>query len=95
MKYYISGKITGNEKDAFAHFERAEKFLQERGHDTVNPMKLPHNHGKVWSDYMLEDIVALMECDGILMLNNWTESKGAKIEFNIAAAIELEFIFES
>jgi len=93
MKIYISGKITGLPiQEAQNNFEAAEKRLKSEGHEPINPMKLPHEHGKTWSEYMKEDIKALLECDAIYMLLGWQESKGACIEFNLAHDLRLKII---
>jgi len=94
MKIYISGKITGIEEQAPSIFNIAERTLQEEGHETVNPMTLNHNHDKSWKSYMKEDVKAMMDCDAIYMISNWKESKGAKIELEIAILMELDVIFE-
>lgn len=95
MKIYISGKITGLPiQEAQNNFEAAEKRLKSEGHEPINPMKLPHEHGKTWSEYMKEDIKALLECDGIYMLVGWQESKGACTEFNIAHDLNFTIIEE-
>ena len=82
------------EKEAQELFGTAERELQAQGFDTVNPMKLKHDHDKGWSDYMREDIKALCECDGIYMLNNWSSSKGARIERNVAIGIGMRLIHQ-
>lgn len=95
MKIYISGKITGLPYDeAAAFFNRAKSFLLAKGFEVVNPMELPHNHNKTWLNYMLEDLNALASCEAIYMLNNWTQSKGAKVEHDLAAGAGLIIIFE-
>jgi len=93
---YISGKITGLDyQQAFANFERAEKFLIEQGFEPVNPMKkVSEQEGKTWKEYMLEDIAMLWDCDAIYLLSNWTDSRGAKIEYVIARQLELKIVFE-
>lgn len=93
-KIYISGKITGIEIEAPALFAKAEKELQAKGFETVNPMTLNHNHDKSWHAYMKQDIKALCDCDSIYMLANWKDSKGAIIEMEIANYIGLEVIYE-
>jgi hypothetical protein len=75
-KIYISGKISGIENEAPELFAKAEKELQAKGFETVNPMTLNHNHDKSWHSYMKEDVKALCECDEVFMLSNWTDSKG-------------------
>ena len=94
MKYYISGKITGIEKDAEKMFENAEKALLSKGYEVVNPFKLDHNHDKSWHSYMRVDIKALCDCDSIYMLSNWTESKGAIIEHTIAMYLGLRVVYQ-
>ena len=63
MKVYISGKISGIEDEAPKLFSSAEKELADKGHETVNPMTLNHDHDKSWHSYMKEDIKALLDRD--------------------------------
>jgi nucleoside 2-deoxyribosyltransferase len=93
-KVYISGKITGIETEAIELFSNAEKILENAGFDSVNPMKLEHNHDKKWESYMKEDIKALLDCDYIFMLTNWMESPGALIEHKIANYLGIEVFYE-
>lgn len=91
MRIYISGQITGLEiKTAESYFEMVENKLTEAGHTPINPCKiLPYDPQHTWHDYMAEDIKALLYCDAIFMLENWTNSKGAKIEHGIAQGLGL------
>jgi nucleoside 2-deoxyribosyltransferase len=93
-KIYISGKISGVEKSAIQHFKHAENELRTKGFEVVNPMELPHDHDKSWTSYLREDIKALADCDVIFMLANWTNSKGAKIEWELAQNLGLEIIYQ-
>ena len=93
QKVYISGKITGIEKEAPAIFEAAEKILTERGYDVVNPMKLKHDHDKTWHSYMREDVAALCSCQCFCMLDNYANSKGAIIEQQIALMLGLTEVY--
>lgn len=88
-KIYISGKITGMEAEAFKLFKEAETMLIEAGYNVINPMGLEHDHDKTWESYMLECLEAMDECDTIYLLDNWTHSKGAKVE--LKKAIENDF----
>ena len=94
-KIYISGKISGIENEAPELFAKAEKELQAKGFETVNPMTLNHQHNKSWHSYMKEDVKALCECDVIYMLPNWTDSKGAIIEHTIAMYLGLKVQYEA
>lgn len=85
MKVYISGKIGGLQEEIYLKkFKSAQLILESEGHEAVNPCEIEHEHGKTWEEYMLCDIKALFPCDAILMLDNWQDSKGARIEKFIA-----------
>ena len=95
MRVYISGQITGLDiKVAEQYFEQVEKQLEEAGYIPVNPMKVVEYHpDHTWHYYMAKDIEALLYCDAILMLENWTNSKGAKIEHGIAQGLGLQLYY--
>lgn len=86
MKVYISGKITGLDlNDARALFAEAAEEVRLMGHEPMNPMELtPGSTDWVWEDYMIKDIKILFGCEGIYMMRNWQDSKGARIEHHIA-----------
>lgn len=93
-KIYISGKITGLTPDqAFSLFNNAELYLSERGYEVINPMTIPHEHDKSWLSYMRNDLKALLDCEAIFMLYNWKDSKGAKVEHDLAESLGLEIIY--
>ena len=83
MKVYISGSITGD-ADYMQTFQRAEEHLTDQGYEVINPINLPHNHGKSYSEYMKEDIKALLLCDSIYMIPGWNNSPGAQFELQVA-----------
>jgi len=95
MKIYISGKMNGypNYRDKF---NEAENKLREIGCDTVNPCTISDvliqtfsnfNKKPEVSVFMRDDIIKLWIADGILMLDNWTDSEGAIWEFLIAKKV--------
>ena len=91
MTVYISGPITGVHEYAKA-FQVAEDALVDYGHSVINPCKLPHNHSHSWEDFMKEDLTALLKCDGIFMIAGWQESRGAKIEYELAMQLGMKQI---
>ena len=95
MKVYISGAITNN-PNAKAQFDKAKETLLElnKGYEPISPMDLPHNHDKSWKSFMKEDIIELMKCDAIYMMQGWHESKGAVIEKELACALDFKIIHE-
>ena len=95
MKIYISGKITGLDIEVSKqYFQTVEDELLKNGHTPINPWKvLPFHPDHSWNDYMAEDIKVLMTCDAILMLENWTDSKGAKVEHALAEKLGLQMYY--
>lgn len=94
-RIYISGQITGIEEEAKKLFKKAEEILEKQGFQVINPMELTTcNPSYEWIDYMRYDIKALVDCDTIYMLKNWTKSKGAKIERRLAIDLGLKVIYE-
>lgn len=95
MKVYISGKITGLPlEEAREKFAGDEEFLMSLGYDVVNPMNVtsPDN---TWHGCMIDCIRQLFCCKAIYMQPDWGQSRGARIEYNIAQEIGLNIIYGS
>lgn len=96
MKIYISGKITGYPIDhAKCKFRESAFDLKIKGYETVNPFDLSVTEpSKTWKDYMGDDLRGLLNCDAIFMQKDWGQSKGARIEYQVAKELGLKIIFE-
>jgi len=88
-KIYLSGRITGIEKEAPALFKAAEEEVKALGYEPVNPFTISPEEGKTWVEYMRDDIKALCDCKAIYLLSNWEDSKGAKAELTVANILGL------
>jgi hypothetical protein len=100
MKIYIAGKISGLVyEDALQAFVDAESVVQALGYEPVNPMRENGLDGDgnvyAWSEYMKRDIPHLLRCDGIYLLSNWQDSKGARLEKHIAQELGMLVIHEN
>jgi len=95
MRVYLSGPISGHEETADERFDEAAAIARAMNHEPVNPMRLPapKNGGMTRHCYMKRDLCALLDCDAIYMLSNWRSSKGARIEFAVAALLGLVIMF--
>ena len=99
MRIYLSGKITGLEKEDYTRqFARAESFYKTGGFDVVNPVKIGEEVLKInpkaeWQDFMIRDLEALRTCTHIALLEGWEESKGAKMEKAEAEKLGLEIMY--
>ena len=92
MIVYIAGKVSGIEIEARVLFKRAEIELLIQGHDVINQMELEHDHDKTWQSYMRECISAMMKADALYLLPNWRESKGARIEVQLAHNLGIKIL---
>ncbi len=90
MKIYIAGKITGFDK-AKEVFKKKEIELIKRGDTVLNPTVLPY--GFEHEEYMHICYAMIDVCEKVYFLNNWNNSKGAKmeLEYAITQGKRLEF----
>lgn len=97
MKIYIAGKITGLDiQDAAVNFTAAQIVLERFGHEALNPLFLvDQTEGRQYRDYLLDALRILMtEADGVYMLDNWRDSKGARLEHAYAEIYGLPIFYE-
>jgi len=93
---YLSGKISGLDfREVSATFERYEQKYIGLGYRVMNPLKFNHGKAAEWQDYMKLDIRVLTLCDIIVMLPNWSGSRGAKLERLIANELNIKAIYEA
>lgn len=84
---YISGPMTGCPGLNFETFDRAAEKLRAAGFEVLNPAELNPDPDMPWDQCLRRDIVALMDCDSIVMLPGWARSKGACLEFHVAVQL--------
>ena len=96
-KIYIAGPMTGYPQYNFPAFLDAEEDLISKGWQVLSPARMDIERGfnpikdptAVFTPGMLPpairmDVDAILDCDAIAMLDNWSESKGAKAEYYVA-----------
>ena len=87
-KIYISGKITGDTNHRAKFFEEANRLLS-LGYEPVNPAALVLTDVS-WEDAMKTVLTAMLLCEGISLLPDWIESKGAIIEERLARELRMD-----
>jgi hypothetical protein len=85
MKVYISGPMSGMPENNFPLFREAALALRKREFEVVSPAELDEGFQSsemTWADYICRDlkIIADMGIQGIVLLDDWYLSKGAKLE---------------
>lgn len=91
-KVFISGKISGVDYyTAYQTFANAERTLSSMGYSVVNPMHLCKKHWN-WLHCMLVCLWHLLWCKKVFRLDNWRDSRGARIEYRVAKFLKKKFI---
>ena len=90
-KIYIAGPVTGVEgyEETFA---KAADALRAKGYEPVNPVAPGIVEGYSYRDYINRGFQMLMDCDGMLLLPGYMDSKGAALELHYALAVGMEII---
>ena len=80
-KVYISLPISGhNLNDVRRRIEDVSELLKSKGYIPVSPLEVQSNLNAPYSELMGNDIKALLECDAIILLDGWENSKGFRLE---------------
>ena len=84
-KIYIAGKVSGEKlAQCSMKFGTAQKFLEDKGYEVVNPLEVVNDWHMPWDQAMELCIEVLATCDIIYMLSDWKDSKGAQLEHEYA-----------
>lgn len=95
MKIYISGKISDtNLTETRKRFAAVAKAIKRLGVEPVNPLENGLSEQDTWEAHIVKDIATLLQCKAIYMLQDWQESKGARIEHYIAIETGLPIMYE-
>jgi hypothetical protein len=91
-RYYLAGRMSGIDQSNFPAFYSAAADLRGRGYDIVSPAELDDSEivaralanepsGKSWGDFLARDVkIVSDQVQGIIFLEEWYRSKGAKLE---------------
>ncbi|WDL96919.1 DUF4406 domain-containing protein [Alicyclobacillus sp. ALC3] len=90
MKVYISGPMTGRPAFNFPAFFAAAETVRQQGHEPLNPAEGVTELDRPWNWYMRRAIRLLLEADEIWMLAGWADSKGARLERDLATRLGMQ-----
>jgi len=99
-KIYIAGKISGEDLEKCK--KKFQDYIDSIYDDYYEDFEYPF-HGLLineklipkgtWNQYMRNDIAILIICDEIHMLPDWKDSKGAKIEHQLALDLGIKIVY--
>lgn len=98
-KIYLSGKMTGLPNNGYELFDKNREFLTDLGFEVISPADIDRSIGinpaapfseERYHEIIKHDYAALLECDSIAFLNNWSDSRGARLESDFANVLKLD-----
>jgi hypothetical protein len=92
MKIYIAGPMTGLPEFNYPAFNAMAVTLRSHGHEVQNPAENPAPPCGSWEAYMRMALAQLLTCDAICLLPDWTASRGARIERQLAYDLGLQIL---
>lgn len=92
IKIYIAGKVTGLPyNEVYAKFKVKQLELEEHGYEVINPCEITPQDAD-WEKAMRICLTALLGCHSICLLPCWTDSKGARLERDLALTVGISTI---
>lgn len=89
---YVAGPMTGLPDFNYPAFNAAAAQLRAMGHTVLNPAENPVPACGTWQGYMRMALAQLVQCECIVLLPGWAESKGALIERKLAQVLQMEVV---
>lgn len=99
-KLYISGPMKGQEDNGKKAFTDACEELRALGWEVVSPHELGLNFppdqdcdpDAYYNECLRLDLLEMLHCNAICLLDNWWTSKGVMIELNAAIGCGLKVV---
>lgn len=90
MRIYIAGPMTGLPDFNYPAFNAAAATLRAKGHEVMNPAENPVPACGTWRGYMRMALAQLVQCECIVLLPGWSDSRGALIERWLAQVLQMD-----
>ena len=105
--YYLAGKMTGVPRYNIPAFDAAAAALRAKGYSIVSPAELDDpevraasyaspdgkgSTGRTWGEFLARDVkIVADDVQGMILLEGWQESRGAKLEVYVGLLCNHEF----
>jgi hypothetical protein len=97
MILYVAGPMTGLPDFNYPAFASAAAELRAAGYEVLSPHEVEGDDGpgtRTWAWYMRTGISKLLRCDGVALLANWHNSRGAMLEKYVADHLEMPVAYK-
>lgn len=91
-RIYIAGPMTGLPQFNYPAFNTMAGQLRAYGFEVENPAENPVPACGSWLGYMRLSLAQLVTCDQVITLPGWEQSKGARIEVDLAHQLGLPVV---
>lgn len=92
MKVYIAGPMTGLPEYNYPAFHSAAAELRGRGYEVESPAEHDHGTDMPWDFYVRLGLVKLLDCDAVVLLPGWENSRGARLEWYVASRLQMRCV---
>lgn len=90
IKLYIAGPMTGLPDFNYPAFFKAADALKAAGYETINPARTEGREGcTTWLAFMRASLRDIADCDGVALLDGHQDSRGARLEAQLARDLDL------
>ena len=93
-KIYIAGKVSGlSIESVLKKFANAQAEIEDLNFKAINPIAVVNDWECDWHTAMKLCIKALMDCDAIVVLDDYKTSDGAKIELELSKRLGITIFY--
>jgi len=93
-RVYLSGPMRGMPDHNFPAFHHAASILRDQGHDVLNPAdSFDGKPGVSRADCLRHDIQLILIVDAVVVIDDWTNSPGARFEVAEAWSVSIPVYF--
>lgn len=86
---YIAGPMTGYEDWNFPAFAAVAASLRSSGETVISPHEIPFDDKTDNPTCLRLCLRALLDCESLVLLPGWRDSKGASVEHAVAEALNM------
>lgn len=91
-RVYISGGMTGLPNHNFPAFDAEAALWAAAGYEVENPADKGIVDGWSWEEYLRYDLKKLLDCDMVVTLPGWENSRGANLEVYVARSLGMRVV---